>query len=67
MIITLRTNINGGETILIYVMTINDMGKRAHVIKHSHGRFVVGASDKILRKVSIWTGHRVGISFILHK
>ena len=48
-------------------ITMNCIGKRAHVIKHSHGRFVVGASDKILHKVSIWTGHRVGISFILHK
>ena len=43
------------------------MGKRAHVLKHSHGRCVVGSFDKILHEGSLWTGHRAVISFILHK
>ena len=46
---------------------MNDIGKRAHVMKHSHGRCVVGAFDKILHKGSISTGHRSVLSFIHHK
>ena len=46
---------------------MNDIGKRAHVLKYSHGRFVVGAFDKILHEGSIWTVHRAVLSFILQK
>ena len=46
---------------------MNDIGKIAHVLKHSHGRFVIGSFDKILSEGSIWTGHIAVISFILHK
>ena len=48
-------------------MTMNDIGKRAHVIKHSHGRCVVGAFNKILHEGYFWNGHRALIYFILHK
>ena len=37
------------------VMAMNDIGKRAHGLKHSHGRCVVGAFDKILHEGFIWT------------
>ena len=43
---------------------MNDIGRRAYVQKHSHGRFVVGAFEKILHEGSIWTGHRAVLSFI---
>ena len=46
---------------------MNNIGKRAHVMKHSHERCVVGAFDKIIHKGSIWTGHISVLSFILHK
>ena len=46
---------------------MNNIGKRAHVLKHSHGRCVVGPLDKILYEGSICTGHRYVLSFILHK
>ena len=45
---------------------MNDMSKIAHGIKHSHGRCVVGAFDKILHEGNIWTGHRAVLYFILH-
>ena len=51
----------------LYVMTMNDIGKRAHVLKHSQKKYVVGAYDNILHEGSIWTGHRNVLSFILHK
>ena len=46
---------------------MKDIGKRAHVLMHLHGRCVVGPFDKILHEGSIWTGHRSVISFIRHK
>ena len=50
-----------------YGETLNDVGKIAHVLKHSHGRCVIGSFDKILHEGSLWTGHRAVILFILHK
>ena len=67
VIITLVTDIHGGETVFDCGMTITDIGKRAHVIKHSHSRFVVIAFYKNLHEGSIWIGHRAVLSFILHK
>ena len=46
---------------------MNEIVKIAHVLKHSHGRCVVGPFDKILHEGSIWNGHRSVLSFILHK
>ena len=46
--IILGTDVNGGETVFYDGENMNDIGKRAHVLKHSHGRCVIGAFDKIL-------------------
>ena len=46
---------------------MNEIGKIAHVLKHSHERCVIGSFDKILHEGSIWTGHISVLSFILHK
>ena len=67
VIIILGTDVHGGETVFFDGETLNDIGKRAHVLKHSHGRCVVGSFDRILHEGSLWTGHRAVISFILHK
>ena len=67
MIILLVTDVNGGETIVYYGENMNGIEKRAHVLKHSHGRCVIGSFDKILHEGSLWTGHRAIISFILHR
>ena len=48
-------------------MTMNDIVKIAHVLKHLHGRCVVGAFDKILHEEYIWAGPISVLSFILHK
>ena len=45
---------------------MNDIGKRAHVLNHSHGRCVVGAFDKKLHEGSILTGPRAVI-FLSYK
>ena len=67
VIIILGTNAHGGEIVFYDGKKINDIGKRAHVLKHSHGRCVVGAFDKISHEGSIWTFQRAVLSFILHK
>ena len=46
---------------------MNDIGKRVHVLKHSHGRCVVRAFDKILHEGSVCNGNRYVLSFILYK
>ena len=46
-----------------YGMTMNDIGKRAHVLKHSHGRYMVGDFDKNLHEGYIWTKPRTVLSF----
>ena len=48
-------------------MTMNDIGKIAHVLKYSKRRCVVGAFDKILHERYIWTGPRAVLYFILQK
>ena len=50
MIIILGTDVYGGETVLFNGMTMNDIWKREHVLKHSHGRCVIGAFDKFYMK-----------------
>ena len=67
MIIILGTDVHGGETVFFDGENLNDVGKRAHVLKHSHGRCVIGSFDKILHEGSLWTGHRAVISFISDK
>ena len=63
----LGTYFIGGETVFNDVDNINDIGKRAHVLKHSYGSCVVGAFDKSLNEGSIWTGHGAVLLFIVHK
>ena len=67
VIIILGTDVHGGETVFFNRQNINDIGKRAHVLKHSHGRCVIGSFDKMLHEGSLWTGHRAVLSFILQK
>ena len=50
VILILVTDVHCGETFFFNGMTMNDIGKRAHVLKHSHGRCVVVAFDKNLMK-----------------
>ena len=63
----LGTDVNGGEKVFYDGDNMNDIGKRSHVLKHSHGRCVIASFDKILHEGSIWTGNRTVLSCILHK
>ena len=46
---------------------MNDIGKIARVLKHSHRRCVIGYFDITLHEGSIWTGNRAVLSLILYK
>ena len=48
-------------------MTMNDIGKIAHVINHSHGRCVIGAFDKNLYGGYLQTGPGAVLYFFLRK
>ena len=65
MIIILGTDVIGGEAFFNDGENMNDIGKRTHVLKHAHGRSVIGSFVKILHEGSIWTGHRAVLLFIL--
>ena len=47
VIIILGTYVNGGEIDFYDGENMNDIGKRAHVLKHSHGRCVIGSFGKL--------------------
>ena len=67
VIIILGTNVHGDETVFNDGVNMNDIVKRAHVLKHAYERCVVGVFDQILQEGSIWTDHRAVLSFILQK
>ena len=50
VIIILGIYVNGGKTVFYDGENINDIGKIADVLKHSHGRCVIGAFDKLYMK-----------------
>ena len=67
MIIILGTYVNVGENVFYDRDNMNDIGKIAHVLKHSYGTCVVGSFDKNLQEGYIWTGHRYVLLFIICK
>ena len=67
VIIILVIYVNGGETVFYDEENMNDILKRAYVLKHSHVRCFIGSFDKLLHEGSISTGHRAVLLFILHK
>ena len=66
VVFILGIDVHGDKTVF-YRMTMNDIGKIAHVLNHSHVRCVFGAFDKISHEGSIWNGTRAVFSFILQK
>ena len=46
VIITLGGNIRGGDNVFYDVVKIYDLGSRAHVLNHLHGRMIFGTYEK---------------------
>ena len=67
VIITLGTNISGGETVFYDGVKSSNLGNRYHVLKHLHGRMIFGPFEKYFHNGTLWRGPRSVISFILTK
>ena len=67
VIITLGKDISGGDTVFYDGVKISDLGSRAHILKHLHGRMIFGPFEKVFHEGTLWSGYRAVISFILTK
>ena len=67
VIITLGKNISGRDTVLYDEVKKSDLGSRAHILKHLHGRMIFGPFEKVFHEGTLWNGYRYVISFILTK
>ena len=65
VIITIVTNISGGDTVFYDGVKTSDLLSRARVIKHLHGRIIFDAFEKCYREGNLWRGPIVVISFII--
>ena len=67
IIITVGKDIIGGETVLYDGVKTSDLGSRAHILKHLHGRRIFGPFETVFQEGTLWSGYRALISFILTK
>ena len=67
VIITLGKYISGGDTVFYDGVKTSDLGSRAHILKHLHGRMIFGPFEKVFHEGTLWSGYRAVISFILTK
>ena len=67
VIITLGTNISGGETVFYDGVKSSDLVNRTHVLKHLHIRMIFGLFEKWSLEGTLWRGPRAVISYILTK
>ena len=67
VLIYLGKNISGGETVFYDRLKSSDLGNRAYVLKHLHGRIIFGPFEKFFRDGIIWRGHIAVVSFIITK
>ena len=65
VIITLVTNISGGDTVFYDEVKIYELGNISHVLKYLHGRIIFAPFEIVFHEGSIWRGHIAVIFFIL--
>ena len=53
-IITMVTNVSGGDTLFYDGIHVYDLGQRSHVLKHLHRRCIIGPFEKKFREGSLW-------------
>ena len=63
-IITVGKDISGGDTVFYDVVKSSELGIRAHILKHLHGRIVFGPFAKVFRESTLWNEYRAVIYFI---
>ena len=62
VIITLGTNISGGETMFYDRVKTSDLGNRAHVLKHLHSKMIFGPFEKNSWRLSLGT-HSINVLY----
>ena len=67
VIITVGKDISGGDTVFYDGVKTSDLGSRAHILKHSHGRMIFSPFEKVVHEGTHWSGYRAVVSFILTK
>ena len=67
VIITVGKYKSGGGTVFYDGVKTSDLGIRAHILKHLHGRMIFGPFEKVFHEGTLWSGYRDVISFILTK
>ena len=67
VIIPLGKGIRGEYTVFYDGVKTSDLGSRAHILKHLHGRIIFGKFEKVFREGTLWSGYRAVIYFILTK
>ena len=67
VIITLGKDISGRDNIFYYGVKSSDFGSRARILKHLHGRMVFGPFEEVFHEVTLLSGYRAVIYFILTK
>ena len=67
VIITVGKDISGGYTVFYDRVKESDLGSRAHILKHLHGRIIFSPFEKVFHEGNPWIGYRALISFILTK
>ena len=67
VIITVGKDISGGDTVFYYGVKTSDLESRSHILKHLHGRMISGPFEKVYHEVTLWSGYRAVIFFILTK
>ena len=60
-------NISGGDTVFYDGFKTYDLGSRAHILKHLHGRIIFNPIEKAFHEDTLWSGYRAVIPFILAK
>ena len=67
VIITVGKDISGGYTVFYDGVKTSDLGSRANILKHLHGRMIFSPFEKVFHEGTIWSGYIAVISFILTK
>ena len=67
VIITLGKNVSRVDTVFYDGVKTSDLGSRAHILQHLHGRMIFGPFEKVFHEGTLWSGYRNVISFILTK
>ena len=65
VIITVGKYISGGDTVFYIGLKTYYFESRAHILKLLHGRIIFGPFEKVFHEVTLWSGYRAVISFIL--